>query len=177
MSTLKTNAITTVAGKPILNSTGSIIQVQYATSGFVNQTINSATPVALSGLSVNITPTSASSAIVISASITASFSYVCGVHIYRNGSDLISAHGGNNQSGGTTCIWTHYQSSQESDRGNQVFCMPLIYRDFPNSTSTQTYAIYANTGWSGGSEAFYLNNRSSQDMLGSSYITVYEVSA
>ena len=54
MSTLKTNAITTVAGKPILNSTGSIIQVQYATSGFVNQTINSVTPVALSGLSVTV---------------------------------------------------------------------------------------------------------------------------
>ena len=27
MSTIKTNAITTVAGKPILNSTGSILQV------------------------------------------------------------------------------------------------------------------------------------------------------
>jgi len=30
MSTLKTNAIQTVAGKPILNSTGSILQVNYA---------------------------------------------------------------------------------------------------------------------------------------------------
>lgn len=32
MSTLKTNAITTVAGKPILNSTGSILQVAYGES-------------------------------------------------------------------------------------------------------------------------------------------------
>jgi hypothetical protein len=32
MSTIKTNAIQTVAGKPILNSTGSILQVAYADS-------------------------------------------------------------------------------------------------------------------------------------------------
>jgi hypothetical protein len=32
MSTLKTNAITTVAGKPILNSTGSVLQVAYTES-------------------------------------------------------------------------------------------------------------------------------------------------
>lgn len=41
MSTLKTNAITTVAGKPILNSTGSILQVAYAenTTPFSSSTI------------------------------------------------------------------------------------------------------------------------------------------
>ena len=41
MSTLKTNAIQTVAGKPILNSTGSILQVGYTeyTTQYTNSTI------------------------------------------------------------------------------------------------------------------------------------------
>ena len=41
MSTLKTNAITTVAGKPILNSTGSILNVAYAeyTTSFTNSVV------------------------------------------------------------------------------------------------------------------------------------------
>jgi hypothetical protein len=40
MSTIKTNAITTVAGKPILNSTGSILQAGYAeyTTQYTNTT-------------------------------------------------------------------------------------------------------------------------------------------
>jgi hypothetical protein len=178
MSTLKTNAIQSIAGKPILNSTGSIIQVQYSTSGFVNQSIASATPVALTGLSVNITPTSTSSAIIITATVVASYSYVCSLHVYRNGANLIASHGGNSQTGGDRCIWTHYQSSQEGDRENQLFCMPVMYRDFPNSTSTQTYAIHGNSGWAGAVQnTFRLNNRNTQDMLSSSYITVYEVTA
>jgi hypothetical protein len=41
MSLIKTNAITTVAGKPILNSTGSILQAGYVeyTTQYINSTI------------------------------------------------------------------------------------------------------------------------------------------
>ena len=178
MSTLKTNAIQSVAGKPLLNSTGSVIQMQYSTSGFVNQAIASIAPVALTGLSVNITPTSTSSAIIIMASVTANYAYVSSLYVYRNGNNLIASHGGNGQTGGDRCIWTHYQSSQEPARENQIFCMPVIYRDLPNSTATQTYAIYGNSGWAGGVQStFRLNNRSDLDMLSSSYIVVYEVTA
>jgi hypothetical protein len=65
MSTIKTNAIQTTAGKPILNSTGSILQVvsvnktdQYYQSG-------TGTPTDVPGLSVSITPSSTSSRILI----------------------------------------------------------------------------------------------------------------
>ena len=63
MSTIKTNAITTVAGKPILNSTGSILQVVQATT---TSTISvfSSTPTA-SGLIASITPSSSSSKILV----------------------------------------------------------------------------------------------------------------
>lgn len=154
---------------------GKVLQVVTQKSGFVNQTISSATPVALTNMSVTITPKSPTSKIIIQAMVVASYTYACSVHIFKNGSDLVAGHGGNNQSGGNTALWTHYQSSQESDKRNQIFSMPIIYEDIPGTTSTITYDIRANSGWSGGVETFYFNNRNSQDMLSTSYIMVTEI--
>lgn len=168
------NTITVPSGHR-LYAPGSVVQVQYATSGFVNQTINSASPQPLSGLSVVITPRFASSALLIEGVVSASWSYVSSIHIFKNGTDLIPNHGGNNQSGGATALWTHYLSSQEAARANQLFPFSVLYRDFPGTTGALTYDFRANSGWSGGSEAFFLNNRTGTDMLSSSYIKVTEV--
>jgi hypothetical protein len=160
-----------------LISPGSVIQTVYATSGFVNQTITSATPVALTGMTATITPKLSTSRILLQAMVTASWSYVASIHIYRNGVDVIPNHGGNNQSGGATAFYTHYQSSQESARSNQVFSFPVIYQENANGTDPLTYSLWANAGWSGGSEAFYLNNRNSVDMLGCSTMLLMEIAA
>lgn len=154
---------------------GNIIQVQYATSGFVNQTINSASPVLLSGMSVNITPRFANSRIIVQGMVTASWSYVSSVHVFRNGVDLVPGHGGNNQSGGNTALWTQYLSGSEAQAGNQVLTFPVIYQDTPGVTTLLTYDLRANSGWSGGNTPFYFNNRSSPDMLGSSTMMVMEI--
>jgi hypothetical protein len=154
---------------------GSVVQVVYATTGFVNQTINSATPVLINGLSASITPKFANSAILIEAVVAASWSYVSSVHVFRNGSNLIPAHGGNSQSGGTNALWTHYQSSQETDRPNQLFPFPVLYQDLPNTTTTLTYDLRANSGWAGGAVALYINNRLQQDMLSSSHMKLTEI--
>jgi hypothetical protein len=64
MSTIKTNAIQTTAGKPILNSTGSILQVvrtiKTDTFSVANNTFTDVT-----GLSATITPTSTSNNILV----------------------------------------------------------------------------------------------------------------
>lgn len=172
--TANNNIITIPSGHKIY-APGSVVQVVTATSGFVNQTINSATPVALSGLSVDITPKFATSKILIEGVISASWSYVSGLHIYKNGSDLVPSHSGVTQSSGSTAVWIHYQSSQENDRPNQVFPFPVLYWDSPGTTSTITYDFRANSGWAGGAVAFYLNNRSSDDMRSSSYMKVTEI--
>jgi hypothetical protein len=172
--TVNNNVISVPSGHK-MHSPGSVVQVVYATSGFTNQTINSASPVALSGLTATITPKFANSMILIEGVVAASWSYVAGVHIFKDGSNLIPAHGGTSQSGGTNALWITYLSSQEAARTNQVFAFPILYRDLPNSTSAITYDFRANSGWAGGSEAFYLNNRAGQDMLGSSYIKLTEV--
>lgn len=179
MSTLRTNAIQTVEGKPILNSTGSIIQVVSANTGFVRQTITATTPQAITGLSATITPTSISNKILIQAMLVCSYTYVCGIHIYRNGSDLMPNHGGNSQTGGFNCYWTHYQSSQdgagESKRSDQIFSMPIDYLDSPGTNSPLTYQIYANSGWAGASSPLYINDRNNQDMLSCSNIILTEI--
>jgi len=62
MSTLKTNAIQTVAGKPILNSTGSILQV--VTNKIpTSYNLTSATEVAIYNPLITITPTTTTSLI------------------------------------------------------------------------------------------------------------------
>jgi len=191
MSTLRVNNITARTGSGnvalpagnrlvgaesgALVAPGMVLQAVYATSGFVNQTINSATPVALTGMTVTITPRFATSRILLQAMVAASWSYVSSVHVFRNGVNVIPNHGGNNQSGGANALWTHYQSSQEGDRGNQVFPFPVIYQESPGVTSALTYTLRANSGWGGGSEVFYFNNRNSQDMLGSSTMVVMEI--
>jgi hypothetical protein len=154
---------------------GTVLQTVTQHSGFVNQTIVSTTPIALTNMSVTITPFYADSKIFIQAMVNASWTYVASAHIFRNGVNIIPAHGGNNQSGGTNALITAYNSAQETARANQVFAMPIVYLDTPGSTSPQTYSIHANSGWSGGTETFYFNNRDSLDMLGSSFISVWEI--
>lgn len=167
------NRIVSTEGGAIV-APGMVIQTVYATSGFVNQTITSATPVALTGMTATITPKFANSRILVQAMVTATWTYVSSVHIFRDGVDVITAHGGNNQSGGTTALWTHYGETLGTT-GNNIFPFPVVYAETPNSTSPLTYSIRANSGWSGGATVFYFNNRASQDMLGCSTMIVMEI--
>ena len=177
MSTLRTNAVQTTAGKPILNSTGSIIQVVYASTGFVRQTISSASPVAVNGLACTITPTSNSNQIIVVAELTGSWTYVASMTLYRNGASIIPNHGGNSQTGtGPIADMTSY-SQGRSDGNSSIMRFPMIYRDSPGSTSALTYQVYANSGWQGGTNAFYVNDRASNDMLSQSCMYVMELSA
>ena len=72
MSTLKTNAIQTVAGKPILNSTGSILQVVQTSKIDTSAVAVSANTYNEfdSGFRVSITPSSSSNKILIGADVT-----------------------------------------------------------------------------------------------------------
>ena len=168
------NTITVPSGHKIYEP-GSVVQVVVATSGFTNQTINSSTPVALSGLSATITPKFSTSRILIEGVVSASWTYVSSIHIFKNGVDLISNHGGNNQSGGATALWTSYFAFTTDTTPSRVSPFPVLYWDSPGSTSPVTYDFRANAGWAGGATAFYLNNRDGQDMLSSSYIKITEV--
>lgn len=153
---------------------GAVLQSVQATTKFVTQTINSSTPVALNNLSVTITPKSINSKILLIGNVHASWTYVCSMHIYKNGVDIISNHGSNSQSGGGTALWTFYNQAYDiiSYSSSPLY---VQYYDFPRTTNTLTYQLYSNSGWSGNSYALYINNRSSLDMLGSSYFWAFEI--
>ena len=175
MSTLSVNEIQTTLGKPILNSTGSILQVVYANTGFNRQTITSASPTAVTGLSVTITPTSSTSKIIIDGNLRGSYTYVASFTLYRNGSPLISNHGGNSQTGtGPIADYTQYEGTSGA---NYMHSNSFLFEDSPGSTSPQTYQIYANAGWAGSVQTFYINDRNTSDMLSRSHIRAMEVVA
>lgn len=157
-----------------LSIPGSVVQVKNATTGFVNQTINSATPQAVTGLSVSITPKKSTNLILIDGVLVSSWTYVSSIHIYKNGSDVISNHGGNSQSGGATALWTHYAAAFGASE-DKIMPFSFQYYETANTTSATTYAIYANAGWSGAASIMYINNRNSNDMLSSSWMRVTEV--
>ena len=175
MSTAQFNNWKTIYGQPI----NTIIQSVFATSGSTYQTITSTTPVLLSGMSVSITPKFATSKIVVSAMVTASWTYVCSLHIYKNGVDLIPSHGSNTQTGGDTALFTHYNGPADTSTAGQYnYCapFPVLFVDTPNTTNAITYDLRANSGWSGGTATFYFNGRgATADMLSSSWMMVQEV--
>ena len=151
MSTLRVNNITARTGSgnialPAGNrlvstesgaivAPGMVVQSVYATSGFVNQTINSATPVALTGMTVTITPRFANSQILVQAMVNASWTYVASIHVFRNGVDVIPNHGGNNQTGGANALWTYYDQAIGAGTGS-VLTFPVLWIRFPHPGQT-----------------------------------------
>jgi hypothetical protein len=129
MSTLKTNAITTVAGKPILNSTGSILQVVGATSTGSNS--GSGSTWIVSPVSAAITPTSSSSKVYVNFDLPNCYGTVGGdvyLRLKRNG----------------TVVGDYYSSQGYSDTINasvQRHRLGYQYLDSPASTSALTYTI------------------------------------
>ena len=160
MSTLRANAIQTVAGKPILNSTGSILQVVQAT--YTNNTsFATGTTQLITGLSASITPSSSSNKILILFTVNmGATNNQPGIIIYRNGSALTAStgDGGGSRSRVTTA---------GAVTGN-AYITPCSnsFLDSPATTSATTYALYL-TNNSGGTA--YVN-QSASDTDGAGYL-------
>jgi hypothetical protein len=161
MSTLKTNAIQTVAGKPILNSTGSILQVvsvnkvdQYFQSG-------TGTPTSVPGLSASITPSSASNKILIVSQVNMSATSAGGdsyARMIRGGTPIGNGNDGYfSQTAGQDYFGVHSQG--------------FFFVDSPATTASTTYTIQV---WG---QALYVNSRGyNGDFDTSSQIVLMEVS-
>lgn len=151
--------------------TGRMIQSAFATTTAARQTINSATPVLITGLSINFTPISATSVIGITAYVLNSATYVNGIAIYKDGLPTVENRRYTNNvfpdmnltqfnTGDTTGIYlhtvrvTHYENSY----GN----------------TARTYGVYAISRWSGTSYPLYINNLSGNTMAGFSYMHIFE---
>ena len=141
MSTIKTNAIQTTAGKPILNSTGSIIQVVQGILTSTFTCVANGTVTAITGLTATITPTSTSSKILVMVSISHSVSQASttyGATVRRNGATNIQLGdaSGSRQQCNVPLTW-----AGDANQHN-AFAWSVV--DSPATTSATTYGVYVN---------------------------------
>ena len=179
-TTISTNAITTVAGKPILNSTGSILQVIQTVKGDTFSVAPGANTFGtVTGLSASITPSSSSSKILVTLDMYVGCSaYQVGIRLYRNGTFI---GGGTPEGSRTAATW--YHNAYSTYTGTMTYtCIRAggMYLDSPASTSALTYTIgikdYAsNTAYVNRSNQY--QNTSDYDHNGISTITLMEISA
>ena len=143
MSTIKTNQIQTVAGKPILNSTGSILQVVTTTftSTFSWSTKNSW--VDMTGISATITPSSNSSKILVQVMLSTGDggnNYERTYRVARGGTAIVEG-----PSVANIMVRSSFATGMGSYASNAcTVTIPYIYLDSPASTSALTYQLQ---GW------------------------------
>jgi len=121
------------------SSVGTVLQVVSIPKTDVFSMSSSGTATAITGLSASITPTSATSRILIFGQVTGSFSsttFGWNILIYKNGSVITDATGdtGNSQPRATSSMFHNYVYASET--------IPFYYLDSPVTTSSTTYAIY-----------------------------------
>jgi hypothetical protein len=139
MSTLRANAIQTTGGKPLLNSTGSILQTVWKDlgSGSFSATSTSATARA-TGFTNTITPTSTSSKVLHIVTIGCQFVCDGNIFIYR---------------GGAAASGSLMDSYRDGITASYTVDMPaytFTFLDSPSTTSAISYELYCRaTGCSG----------------------------
>lgn len=146
MSTLSLNAIQSLAGKRLLNNTGSILQVQQAflDTTWTGTATLAAGGAAITGLSVTITPTSATNKILLWSSVygngqaatTQLFTW------FSRGTTKIGAAAAAGTRVGVMGRWYLNDSAVAAS-------FPMVYLDSPGVTTTLTYSIYAATEGAG----------------------------
>jgi hypothetical protein len=181
MSILRVNAIQNVAGKPLLNNTGGILQVQSVFDNtqytFSTGSASQTTYYPISGLTVTITPTSASSQIYIIAAVACGGtpnSYNAFLRLYRGATPLAL---------GQTSSWVGNASAgfRAFTGSGHVQCETqcITFFDSPATTGATTYQIYCcNSG--GSSSPSYINRAGITDttwtQVAPSSLTVMEIS-
>jgi hypothetical protein len=125
------------SGRPILNQTGSILQIVSTTKTDTFSTA-STSPVDITGLSLSITPSSTSSKIFITGSVcfgeTSTVPYLMGFLLVRNSTSICIA-----DAAGSRSRWT-FGAQGVYSTDNTVFA-PLNFLDSPATTSATTYKV------------------------------------
>lgn len=143
MSTVKTNQIQTTAGKPILNSTGSILQVVTTTFTSTFSWTTKGSWVDMTGISATITPSSSSNKILVQVMLSTGDggnNYERTYRVSRGGTPIVQ---------GTTFANQMVQSCFATGMGSYasnacIATIPYIFLDTPASTSALTYQLQ---GW------------------------------
>ena len=176
MSTLKTNTIQTVDGLPLLNNTGSIIQVVYGDMGSNYDEIETQNNSVIENCSVTITPTRSTSKILLFAHVVHNARFVASFGFAKNGVNI----GGNTNLNSTNTIAMAY-FGLAADVSYLCTSTTYQYQDTAGTTSPITYAPTACSSWSGTIYPLIINNRitpnGNLDMTSLTSITAMEILA
>lgn len=175
MSTAVLTGLTAAAGTGVINSAnniiapGRVIQQTAVTAGPARQSIVSNTPVAITGLSVSFTPLSATSQILIMATVSGNMPWVTSLGIYKDGAATVSTTGYTNsfQVNMQVTNYGYWTTNQD-----YMWQIPIYHFETASSTTARTYAVY---GRSSTSYTLNINNRVSNDMASFSFMTVMEI--
>lgn len=158
MSTLRTNQILSTAGKPLLNSSGSIIQTVYIRSNArsLYSSAASGDGTTITDLNISITPTNANSRIICQWMINGELHQDNVFLIHRDGALITTAgeEGRNNVSNNRWVGYAaaYYDQNESSTPSNWV----IMYSQIAGSTTSRTYAP-AVRGSGATAYTFYLN--------------------
>jgi hypothetical protein len=142
---------------------GGVVQVKSTTVTASTFSTSSSSLVDITGLSVSITPTSASNKILVMATVS------CGLSVATEIVNLTLARGGTAIGGGTD--GTNIGEARTADR---AYSFAMQFLDSPASTSALTYNVRTFAGSS--AYTFFLNRRGASNLYnGISTITVMEV--
>lgn len=172
-NTLTSNANLNLTGSWTDAPAGTVIQMASASSGPARQTIASATPVVITGLSVDFTPRRSDSKILISAFVTSTFPHVSSVSVYQDGAATASTSGYTNTNGANLDA-TRYEG-QASTQTTYLSQVPVLTTLDAGNTNQRTYDIRANASWGGNAYTLYINDRGTSDMASFSRMFIYEV--
>lgn len=181
MSTVKTNQIQTITGKPILNSTGSVIQtVQSICTTTWSSSSDGISFYQVTPYTCSITPNSSTSKILVLMQMHLGFGYwEMQGRITRNGSPITESYG-DVRGSRTRCSFAAINYDGQSTYGYNWITIGYNYLDSPATTSSVTYGIQLN-GY--GSYSLFFNRTGydidSADYYGqpASTITLMEISA
>jgi hypothetical protein len=143
MSTLKVNQVQTTAGKPILNSTGSVLQVVSSnTLGLTGELSTSSASYVTTGLSVTIVPTSSTSKLFVEFVGNGKFNSGSGddgvtFKIYRDGTQL-------NSNAGDSLL---YRSDANGNNHHMPCC--ITHYVTAGSTNSTTFTLFFCNQWGG----------------------------
>ena len=176
MSLLKTNAIQTISGKPILNSTGSVLQVVQTAKTNVFST-SSTSFVDVTGLSASITPSSATSKVLIMVNGVAGMSGALSGYL-RLLRETTVIFAGDTTSGYTSVSSASFYGGSADGNNNEMFS--ICYLDSPTITTSITYKVQAVAPQGGN----LVINSLGSDISGQNYstrasssITLFEISS
>ena len=150
-SILKVDSIQTSTGKPILNSSGSVLQIQSAVSTAASS-ITGTSYADIPNMTATITPTSTSSKILVQVSFGAlgceSVGHGCLMKLYRDSTEIGQGTGGDSHN----VFLNIYQGAT-----NIYDSVQHMFVDSPSSTSALVYKMtWAMTGTG---QTWYMNRR------------------